>query len=117
MNLSKKDKFDIGLAAKGNPSIEFSIFDSKRMIGNKYSKCEKFESKWPFSIQKDKRDEIKISIPDFVDPNKMLEFKPEEVSALLLIDTLNYVRSKLGENVQFGTIVVTIPGGFDDNQI
>ena len=105
----------IGDAAKNQASMNptNTIFDAKRLIGRKWSdQCVQNDMKhWPFSvIEKDGgKPYIKVQYKD-----ETKEFRPEELSAMILVKMKETAESFLNEKVK--QAVITVPAYFNDAQ-
>ncbi len=105
----------IGQSAKNqagsNP--ENTIFDAKRLIGRKFSESgTQLDIKhFPFNVKSDSQDRPIISANY---KNELKEFKPEEISAMVLIKMKEIAEDYLGEKVE--SAVITVPAYFNDAQ-
>ncbi len=101
----------VGLLAKRqavtNP--ENTIFSAKRLIGRKYSDPEVQEAKktLPFKIVEGKNDAVHVVMGG-------KEYRPAEISAMILQKLKNDAEEKLGEKIE--KAVITVPAYFDDSQ-
>ncbi|KAL3912549.1 MAG: hypothetical protein SGILL_006835, partial [Bacillariaceae sp.] len=106
----------VGDAAKNQATInpEKTIFDSKRLIGRKYSdKSVQADKKlMPYSIVSDGMDQPRISIHH--DDGKDSKFAPEEISAMVLAKMKTTAEAYLGEEVS--RAVITVPAYFNQAQ-
>jgi L1 cell adhesion molecule like protein len=105
----------VGDAAKNqaNTNPKNTIYDSKRLIGRKFSDDDvKFDMKhFSFDVVKDDKDRPKIQVEA---NGEMKEFYPEEVSAMVLGYMKEIAESYLGHDVK--ECVVTCPAYFNDAQ-
>ena len=105
----------IGQAAKNqcgsNP--ENTIFDSKRLIGRKFSDVgtQNDIKHFPFIVKSDSQDRPIIKA-NYKGEEK--DFKPEEISAMVLIKMKETAESYLGKKVD--SAVITVPAYFNDLQ-
>ena len=90
-----------------------TVYDAKRLIGRDYSdKVVQNEKKlFPFVIKEDKNNKVLIEVK-YKDEEK--EFKPEEISSMVLIKMKEIAESYLGEEVK--DAVITVPAYFNDSQ-
>ncbi len=101
----------VGLLAKRqavtNP--ENTIFSAKRLIGRKYSDPEVQEAKktLPFKIVEGKNGAVHVVMGG-------KEYRPAEISAMILQKLKNDAEEKLGEKIE--KAVITVPAYFDDSQ-
>lgn len=85
-----------------------TIFDTKRMLGRKYSDITKEEKeRWPFTIKDGGNDNIVIITESFG------EHDPIEVTGLIIKDLLQIASDFEKET---DNVVITIPGYFDEAQ-
>ena len=105
----------IGDAAKNQISsnVENTIFDSKRLIGKKFSDSTvKSDMKyWSFKVDSDKNDKPVIKA-QYNDEER--SFSPEEISAMVLTKMKEIAENYLGESVT--QAVITCPAYFNDSQ-
>ena len=105
----------IGQSAKNqagsNPKN--TIFDAKRLIGRKYSDSttQSDIKHFPFNVKPDEQDRPIISA-NYKDEEK--EFKPEEISAMILTKMKETAEEYLGKKVD--SAVITVPAYFNDAQ-
>ncbi|CAD5219988.1 unnamed protein product [Bursaphelenchus okinawaensis] len=104
----------IGEAAKDqaarNP--ENTVFDAKRLIGRRYDDdtVKKDMKHWPFKVlQKDKKPIIEV---EFKGDKK--QFRPEEISSMVLTRMKETAEAYLGHKVT--DAVITVPAYFNDGQ-
>ena len=104
----------IGDAAKNQSSMnpKNTIFDAKRLIGRQFSdKCVQNDIKnWPFSVV-DKGGKPFIQVQYKGDTK---DFRPEELSAMILVKMKETAESFLNETVT--KAVITVPAYFSDAQ-
>lgn len=104
----------IGDAAKNQSSMnpKNTIFDAKRLIGRQFSdKCVQNDIKnWPFSVI-DKGGKPFIQVQYKGDTK---DFRPEELSAMILVKMKQIAESFLNETVT--KAVITVPAYFSDAQ-
>lgn len=105
----------IGDSAKnqiaGNP--ENTVFDSKRMIGKKFSDSTVQSDKkyWQFKVEADLNDKPVIK----VDYNgEIKSFSAEEISSMVLMKMKEIAETYLGQKVE--QAVITVPAYFSDQQ-
>jgi len=105
----------IGQSAKNqcgsNP--ENTIFDAKRLIGRKFSEAgtQNDIKHFPFKVKSDSQDRPIITAT-YKGEDK--DFKPEEISAMVLIKMKETAEAYLGEKVD--SAVITVPAYFNDLQ-
>jgi heat shock 70kDa protein 1/2/6/8 len=104
----------IGETAKmqANSNLKNTIFDSKRLIGRKYSDIEVQEDikKWPFKIKK--KSEKPIFHVKY--KNELKKYTPEQISSMILSKMKNVAEDYIGEKIV--NAVVTVPAYFNDSQ-
>jgi heat shock protein 1/8 len=105
----------IGDAAKNQSSMnpKNTIFDAKRLIGRKFSdKCIQNDIKnWPFSVVEKEGGKPFIQVQYKGDTK---DFRPEELSAMILVKMKETAESFLNQTVTKACI--TVPAYFDDAQ-
>ena len=105
----------IGQAAKNqagsNPAN--TIFDAKRLIGRKYSETttQSDIKLFPFKVKADSQDRPIITA-NYKSEEK--DFKPEEISAMVLTNMKETAEAYLGKKVD--SAVITVPAYFNDAQ-
>ena len=105
----------IGQGAKNqagsNP--ENTIFDAKRLIGRKFSEAgtQNDIKHFPFIVKSDSQDRPIIQAEY---KNEVKDFKPEEISAMVLIKMKETAEDFLGQKVE--SAVITVPAYFNDAQ-
>ena len=105
----------IGQSAKNqagsNPSN--TIFDAKRLIGRKFSESgtQSDIKHFPFTVKADSQDRPIITA-NYKGEEK--EFKPEEISAMVLTKMKEIAEEYIGEKVD--SAVITVPAYFNDAQ-
>ena len=105
----------IGQSAKNqagsNP--ENTIFDAKRLIGRKFSESgtQSDIKHFPFKVTSDSEDRPIINT-DY--KNETKQFKPEEISAMILTKMKETAEDYLGQKVD--SAVITVPAYFNDAQ-
>ena len=105
----------IGDAAKNQSSMNpiNTIFDAKRLIGRKFkdSTVQNDIKQWPFKVieKEDGKPFIQVSYKD-----EMKEFRPEELSAMILVKMKETAEGFLNEKVK--KAVITVPAYFNDAQ-
>ena len=105
----------IGQSAKNqagsNPTN--TIFDAKRLIGRKYSEqgTQADIKHFPFNVKADSQDRPIITA-NYKGDEK--EFKPEEISAMVLSNMKETAEAYLGQTVD--SAVITVPAYFNDAQ-
>jgi len=94
-------------------NVENTIFDSKRLIGKKFSDpTVKSDMKyWSFKVDSDDNDKPVIKV-NYNEQQKT--FRPEEISAMILTKMKEIAESYLGEEVS--QAVITCPAYFNDAQ-
>ncbi len=109
--INKNGERLVGLLAKRqavtNP--ENTIFSAKRLIGRKYSDPEVQEAKktLPFKIVEGKNGAVNVVMGG-------KEYRPAEISAMILQKLKADAEEKLGEKIE--KAVITVPAYFDDSQ-
>ncbi len=105
----------IGDAAKNQVSLnpQNTVYDTKRLIGRHYTdQTVQSDMKfWSFNLIPDKHDRPMIEV-DFL--NKKTTFKPEEISAMILLKMKETAESYIGSQVT--KAVITVPAYFNDAQ-
>jgi L1 cell adhesion molecule like protein len=105
----------IGDAAKNQSSMNpiNTIFDAKRLIGRKFKDptVQNDIKQWPFKVieKEDGKPFIQVSYKD-----EMKEFRPEELSAMILVKMKETAEGFLNEKVK--KAVITVPAYFNDAQ-
>ena len=105
----------IGEAAKNQGSInpEATIFDAKRMIGRLYNDeaLSKDRKHWPFTVVEgaNQKPIIEVTVGE-----ERKQFRPEEISAMVLQKMKETAEAYLGHAVT--DAVVTVPAYFNDAQ-
>jgi heat shock protein 1/8 len=111
----KGDEKLIGDPAKNSVSsnVENTVFDSKRMIGKKFSDPSLQSDKkfWPFKVEAGQNDKPVIKV-QYNGEEK--SFNPEEISAMILMEMKDIAEKYLGEKVE--EAVITVPAYFGDSQ-
>ncbi len=109
--VNKNDERLVGLLAKrqGVTNPENTIFSAKRLIGRKFSDKQVQEAKktLPFEIKEGKNGEVNIVM-------KGKDYRPAEISAMILQKLKADAEDKLGEKIE--EAVITVPAYFDDSQ-
>jgi len=104
----------IGDGAKNQASMnpENTVYDAKRLIGRKFDdQVVKAEMKlFPFKLVDD-NNSININV-NYKGENK--NFKPEEISSMVLVKMKEIAESYIGESVT--DAVITVPAYFNDSQ-
>jgi molecular chaperone DnaK len=109
--ISKTGERLVGLVAKRqaitNPKN--TIYGVKRFIGHKATdaEIEKDKKTVPFSIKEASDGGVSISMSD-------KDYRPEEISAMILQKIKNDVENKLGEKIT--DAIITVPAYFNDSQ-
>lgn len=109
--VSKAGERLVGLIAKRqsitNPKN--TIFGVKRLMGHKFDEphIQRDKSVAPFSILQAEDGGVKVKMAD-------KEYRPEEVSAMILQKLKRDAEAKLGEKIE--EAVITVPAYFDDSQ-
>jgi L1 cell adhesion molecule like protein len=105
----------IGQGAKNQSGTnpENTIFDAKRLIGRKYSEngTQSDIKQFPFLVTKDNDDKPIINAKY---KNESKQFKPEEISAMILTKMKETAEEYLGKKVT--KAVITVPAYFNDSQ-
>ena len=105
----------IGDAAKNQSSMNpiNTIFDAKRLIGRKFKDptVQTDIKQWPFKVveKEDGKPFIQVSYKD-----EVKEFRPEELSAMILVKMKETAEGFLNEKVK--KAVITVPAYFNDAQ-
>ena len=92
---------------------ENTIYDAKRLIGRKFddSNVQSDIKSFPFSVVKGSDDKPLIKATY---KGEMKEFKPEEISSMILSKMKDIAESYIGEDVK--DAVITVPAYFNDSQ-
>jgi len=105
----------IGDAAKNQVAMnpQNTVFDAKRLIGRKFtdSTVQSDMKHWPFKVLADKQNRPLIQV-QYLGQQK--EFRPEEISAMILTKMKETAEAYLGQTVK--KAVVTVPAYFNDAQ-
>lgn len=112
----------IGDPAK-NQSIQNpknTVYDSKRLIGKKFGGENSNETEeinvikrlWPFECKQSKEGNNPVFCVDY--KKQKQEFRPEEISALILSEMKSVAEKKL--NAKITNAVITVPAYFNDSQ-
>ena len=105
----------IGDSAKNQSSNNSTntIYDSKRLIGRKYSDPTILNeiSTFPFKVKADENDKPKMVVNY---KNEETEFHPEEISSMILTKMKEVAEAYIGEEVK--DVVITVPAYFNDSQ-
>ena len=93
-------------------NYENTIFDSKRLIGRKYSEKQVQEDKkfWPFKVINDENDRPLIE----VNYKGKSTFSPEEISSMILKNLKKNADDYIGQEVKDS--IITVPANFNDSQ-
>ncbi len=86
---------------------EHTIYSVKRFVGSKWSECEREIKFMPYEVVQGKNNEIILKIKD-------QQFRPEEISAMILQNLKQVAEDYTGEEVT--QVVVTVPAYFTDAQ-
>jgi len=109
--VNKNDERLVGLLAKrqGVTNPENTIFSAKRLIGRKFSdkQVQAAQKTLPFEIKEGKSGEVNIAM-------KGKDYRPAEISAMILQKLKADAEDKLGEKIE--EAVITVPAYFDDSQ-
>jgi len=109
--ISKANERLVGLLAKRqavtNPRD--TIFSTKRLIGRKFSDLvvQKDKKLLSYEINESKEGGVEITMAD-------KQYRPAEISAMILQKMKNDAEDKLGEKIE--EAVITVPAYFDDSQ-
>jgi heat shock protein 1/8 len=105
----------IGDAAKNQCAMnpKNTVFDAKRLIGRQFTDgCVQSDmAHWPFEVKPDSAGRPLIGV-DYNDEHK--QFRPEEISAMVLINMKQTAEAYLGYTVT--DAVITVPAYFNDAQ-
>ena len=105
----------VGDAAKNMVSInpENTLFDAKRLIGRDFTdECIQKDIKtWPFKVVKHSSGKPVIEVQY---KNESKQFRPEEISSMVLTKMKEISENYLGEEVK--NAVITVPAYFNDSQ-
>jgi len=105
----------VGDSAKNQASMNptNTIFDTKRMIGRKYSDpiVQSDMKHWPFKVIQGDNDRPKIQVEL---KGSLKEFYPEEISSMILGKMKDIAETYLSEKVK--DAVITVPAYFNDGQ-
>jgi molecular chaperone DnaK len=109
--MNKNGERLVGLLAKrqGVTNPENTIFSAKRLIGRKFSddQVQSAKKTLPFEIKEGKSGEVNIVM-------KGKDYRPAEISAMILQKLKADAEDKLGEKIE--EAVITVPAYFDDSQ-
>lgn len=105
----------VGDAAKNQVSInpENTVFEAKRLIGRKFSDpvLQAELKHFPFKVVRGDNDNPLIEVQYL---NETKQFKPEEISSMILAYLKDIAEKYLGEKVE--NAVITVPAYFNDQQ-
>ena len=105
----------IGDAAKNQAAMNpaNTIYDAKRLIGRRYDDqdIQNDMKHWPFCVVPNDlgQPEIKVQFKD-----NIKQFKPEEISSMVLTKMKETAESYLGQEIR--DVVITVPAYFNDAQ-
>src|SRR3990172_6698443 len=109
--ISKSGEKLVGILAKRQTVVnpKNTIFSIKRLIGRKFSDSEVARDKqWlSFDLKESSTGGVEIKMAD-------RWYKPEEISAMVLVKLKADAEAKLGEKIE--EAVITVPAYFDDSQ-
>jgi molecular chaperone DnaK len=109
--MSKSGERLVGLLAKRQSVVnpKNTIFSVKRLIGRKFTDSEVQMDKkvLPFDMQESSGGGVEVKMGD-------RNYKPEEISAMVLAKLKADAEAKLGEKIE--EAVITVPAYFDDSQ-
>jgi molecular chaperone DnaK len=99
----------VGQVAKRQGALnpEKTLYSVKRFIGRRYSEKDNERDLVPYSIVKDKDDNLRFKVDDKL-------FAPEEISAMVLQKLVEDASQYLGEKIS--DAVITVPAYFNDAQ-
>lgn len=108
-----KERF-IGQAAKSHSSKDpaNTVFDAKRLIGRKFNEASLQEDIKHFPFKVVNRNDQPVIQVDYM--NELKEFRPEEISSMILGYLKNMAEAYLGEQVI--DAIITVPAYFNDSQ-
>jgi heat shock 70kDa protein 1/2/6/8 len=105
----------IGDSAKNQVAMNpnNTVFDAKRLIGREYDEAtvQSDMKHWPFAVRKDNSNKPIICV-DYKGEDK--QFKPEEISSMVLLKMKETAEAFLGKKVQ--DAVITVPAYFNNAQ-
>ncbi len=105
----------IGDSAKNQVAMNpnNTVFDAKRLIGREYDDAtvQSDMKHWPFAVRKDNSNKPIICV-DYKGEEK--QFKPEEISSMVLLKMKETAEAFLGKKVQ--DAVITVPAYFNNAQ-
>ena len=110
----------VGWDAKRCMSQENSVFDSKRIIGQRSLDdiTPPNDMKWPFELEVDDETETVLMKPrDPANPDGWMRFHPEQISAIIVWQLLQYVPKHTDIAGPVTTAVITVPASFGPDQI
>ena len=106
----------IGNAAKNKSlsNLNNTIYSIKRIIGRNYSDeiVQKDIKTWPFKVIKDPSKDKPLIQVEY--NQKMENYYPQQISAMILGHVKNYVEDFLGKEVN--KVVITVPAYFNEAQ-
>jgi len=86
---------------------EHTIYSVKRFVGSKFAECEHEIKYMPYEVMEGKNGGIVLKIKD-------QQFRPEEISAMILQNLKQIAEDYTGEEIN--DVVVTVPAYFNDAQ-
>lgn len=109
--MSKSGERLVGMLAKRQAVVnpKNTIFSVKRLVGRKFSDVEvQRDVKWlPYELKDSPTGGVGVKMGD-------REYKPEEISAMVLAKLKADAEAKVGEKIE--EAVITVPAYFDDSQ-
>ncbi len=102
-----------GAKSQSSQNPQNTIYDAKRLIGMKYSdpKLQSDLKHLSYDIKPDSNDKPIIHVSF---KNEKKQFKPEEISSMILAKMKETAESYLGNNIK--NAVITVPAYFNDSQ-
>jgi L1 cell adhesion molecule like protein len=92
-----------------------TIFDSKRLIGRKFSDAHVQEDAklWPFAVRSGPDD---VPLLEVQYKGETKQFKAEEIAAMVLVKMKDIAQSFLSDKGDVAKAVITVPAYFNDSQ-
>lgn len=102
-----------GAKNQANSNPKNTVHDAKRLLGRSYDDpiVQKDKKLWTFDVVNDGKNKPKVKVEY---KGEMVEFYPEEISAMVLTKMKEVAEAFVGEDIK--DVVVTVPAYFGDAQ-